>query len=140
MNWSAAEERALKQLIDQRIDIKLLRHLQILHPYQPQEISGTDSSDVKLDIRTTQPLILETDITELSSSLLLLGEVLEELDSLINTATKLRSNLLRFYNDVPVGSPGPPVQESSASVKERWRCHCGDTTGCTPGKCLNVPA
>lgn len=140
MNWSASELRELQKLIDDRLHEAFHHHESKLHQYQPPTMFGTDSSGAKPATRTTQPLILETVTTELSSSLLLLGEVLEELDSLINTATKLRSNLLRFYNDVPVGSPGPPVQESSASVKERWRCHCGDTTGCTPGKCLNVPA
>src|SRR5687768_13639574 len=103
MNWSATEERALKILINEQIDTRLLQHLQVEH--SPQMISGGHLQDVKPEGNTTT-LTPEMATTVFSNSLLALGDRLGELDYLISTLTTLRDNMQYSYRNVLDGVNG----------------------------------
>jgi len=131
--------------LEQFIQLRLLRF--------KLEISGTPSSGVKPATPTTPESTPGMVTTELFNSLLAHGRVLEELDIHINILTKYRERLQKSYSNVLDGvnglnAPAPlssdPLnnapEQGTSGGKAQWRCHCGDTSGCRPGHCLNVPA
>lgn len=90
------------------VETLLTNHEINLHPYQPLTISGGDLQDAKPDTNMTTPTP-EMVTTATSNLVQPLGEVLEEVDSLITTLTRYR-NLLQFaYSNVLGGDNGPSV-------------------------------
>lgn len=78
------------------------------------EIFGTPSPDVS---QTTQTSPGEG-ISDFSSLISQLGEVLEDLDILINTITRHRNNMQSSYNKFVAGLPGPSAPANLASAEE----------------------
>lgn len=111
-SFSPLQRRGIEEYVIRKVTEALTQHESIQHRYQPPTTFGTDSSDAKPDTPTTQPSTQVTVTTELSNLVQPLGEVLEELASLISILTKYRNRLQFAYTNVPVGSPGPPVAES----------------------------
>lgn len=73
---------------------------------------GGDSQAVKPEESTTTQSV-PTDSTTASFSLVQpLGEVLEEVDSLLSSLTRFKKLLPFAYTTVPVGGNGPSVRES----------------------------
>lgn len=83
-------------------------------------MTGIAYLDAKPDTPTTLQSIQEMDITELSNSLLRLGEVLAELDYHMNTLTTFKERLLRSYGEVLAGANGLAVVASL--VTEAGQC------------------
>ena len=82
-------------------------------------ISGGDSQGAKRAESTTTPTQV-TGTTGTSSLVLALGEVLEDLDTLITIAMKLRSNLQLPFKNVQVGDSGLTVPRNSDSDKVQY--------------------
>jgi hypothetical protein len=115
-------ERHMRQL-----DAELYYAIRENEPYYRERflrsllmISGTDSSVAKQEAPTTQQSIQEMAITAPSSLVLELGNQLEELDILINSLMKCRSNLLSSFNLVLAGVNGLLAQENLGSDNTHW--------------------
>ena len=100
--------------IQRYVEQKLENHL-FHETHSHKKTSGGDSVVAKPEEPTTQQQTQGTVITEPSNLVLALGDRLEELDTHINSLTRLKGNLQWLYNGLLAGDPGPVVVDNSDS-------------------------
>lgn len=116
MELSTAQQLLIREMITERlIYFGLIPDSHGTFHMPPKATFGGDSLGVKPEVLTMPPSILETVTSERSNSIYKLGVALAELDTLINTLMKLRSDMHRFYSNVRDGVDGLRVVENSDS-------------------------